>query len=99
MSKIFRYSPELRERAMRMVLNNRLDYPPEWVTFTAIAKLFGMSPGILSSPRALVKSRPEISYLFLLIPRRTFRGNSGYFLSQLTFTACNRGPLNNGFSS
>ena len=47
MSKISRYSPELRERAVRMVNDNRQDYPSEWAAFTAISKLFGMSPETL----------------------------------------------------
>jgi transposase len=47
MSKISRYSPELRERAVRMVHDNRADYPSEWAAFTAISKLFGMSPETL----------------------------------------------------
>ena len=47
MSGSTRYSPELRERAVRMVLDNRPDYPSEWAAFTAIAKLFGVSPETL----------------------------------------------------
>ena len=42
-----RYSPELRERAVRMVLDNRPDYPSEWAASTAISKLFGMAPETL----------------------------------------------------
>ena len=42
-----RYSPEPRERAVRMVNDNRADYPSEWAGFTAISKLFGMSPETL----------------------------------------------------
>lgn len=65
MSRISRYSPELRERAVRMVVENRPDYPSEWAAFTAISKLFGMSPETL---RAWVRktqvdtgSRPGIT--------------------------------------
>jgi transposase len=47
MSGSTRYSPEMRERAVRMVLDNRPDYPSEWAAFTAISKLFGMSPETL----------------------------------------------------
>ncbi len=47
MSGSTRYSPELRERAVRMVLDNRSDYPSEWAALTAISKLFGMSPETL----------------------------------------------------
>ena len=42
-----RYSPELRERAVRMVVDRREDYKSEWTAVTAIAKLFGMSPETL----------------------------------------------------
>ncbi len=47
MSKIPRYSPELRERAVRMLVENRTDYRSEWAALTAISKLFGMSPETL----------------------------------------------------
>ena len=47
MSGSTRYSPELRERAVRMVLDNRPDYPSEWACLSAISKLFGMSPETL----------------------------------------------------
>jgi transposase len=47
MPRSTRYSPELRERAVRMVIEKREDYPSEWATFTAIAKPFGMSPETL----------------------------------------------------
>ena len=47
MSKISRYSPELRERAVRMVNDNRVDYPSEWAAFIGISKLFGMTPETL----------------------------------------------------
>jgi transposase len=30
-----------------MVIEKREDYPSEWATFTAISKLFGMSPETL----------------------------------------------------
>ena len=47
MSRNSRYSPELRERAVRMAIEKRQDYPSEWATFSAVAKLFGMSPETL----------------------------------------------------
>jgi transposase len=65
MSGLTRCSPELRDRAVRMVNDNRQDYPSEWAGFTAISKLFGMSPETL---RAWVRkaqvdtgSRPGIT--------------------------------------
>ena len=36
-----RYSPEVRERAVRMVSEQRVDYGSEWETITSIASKFG----------------------------------------------------------
>ena len=47
MSRSSRYSPELRERAVRMVIDRREDYKSEWATVSAISKLLGMSPETL----------------------------------------------------
>jgi transposase len=47
MSGTPRYSPELRERAVKMVQERRQDYRSDWATVTAISKLFGMSPETL----------------------------------------------------
>jgi transposase len=47
MSRSTRYSPELRDRAVRMDIEKREDFPSEWATFSAVAKLFGMSPETL----------------------------------------------------
>jgi len=47
MSRSTRYSPELRERAVRMVIDKRGDYSSEWAALTAISALFGMSPETL----------------------------------------------------
>lgn len=35
------YSPEIRERAVRMVLEHRNDYPSEWAAIEAIASKIG----------------------------------------------------------
>ena len=47
MSGSTRYSPELRERAMRMVFDRREEYKSEWATVLVISKLLGMSPETL----------------------------------------------------
>ena len=47
MSGSTRYSPEHRERAVRMVFDRREDYKSEWATVWAISKLLGMSPETL----------------------------------------------------
>jgi len=47
MSGTPRYSPELRERAVKMVQERRQDYRSDWATVTAFSKLFGMSPETL----------------------------------------------------
>lgn len=43
MSGTKRYSPELRERAVRMVLERREEFSSEWAAVTAISKLLGMT--------------------------------------------------------
>ena len=42
-----RYSPEVRERAVRMVAEHRDEYPSEWAAFTSIAGKLGMTPETL----------------------------------------------------
>ncbi len=36
-----RYSPEVRARAVRMVLEHRSDYPSQWAAMTSIASKIG----------------------------------------------------------
>ena len=38
-----RYSPEVRERAVRMLLEHRQDYSSEWAAMTSVASKLGMS--------------------------------------------------------
>ena len=47
MSRSNRYSPEVRERAVRMVFDHRADYPTEWAAITSIASKIGCSAGTL----------------------------------------------------
>jgi transposase-like protein len=47
MPRTNRYSPEMRERAIRMVAEHRNEYPSEWAAFTAIAAKLGMTPETL----------------------------------------------------
>jgi transposase len=42
-----RYSPEVRERAVRMVAERRDEYPSEWAAFTSISAKLGMTPETL----------------------------------------------------
>lgn len=43
MSRSNRYSPEVRERAVRMVFDHRADYPTEWAAITSVASKIGCS--------------------------------------------------------
>jgi len=42
-----RYSPEVRERAVRMLIEHRAEYPSEWAAMTAISAKLGMTPETL----------------------------------------------------
>jgi len=43
MSKVNRYSPEVRERAVRMVVEHERDYPSQWQAICSIAGKIGCS--------------------------------------------------------
>ena len=47
MPRTTRYSPEVRERAVRMVVEHRDEYPSEWAAMTSIAAKLGMTPETL----------------------------------------------------
>ena len=49
MSKANRYSPEVRERAVRMVLEHERDYPSQWQAICSIARKIGCSPDSLKA--------------------------------------------------
>ena len=49
MSKRTRYSPEVRERAVRMVFEHENEYPSQWSAITSIAGKFGCSAETLRS--------------------------------------------------
>jgi transposase len=41
MGRASKYSPELRERAVRMVLEHAPDYPSQWATIRSVAEKLG----------------------------------------------------------
>jgi transposase len=49
MSKQKRYSPELRERAVRMVLDHVDEYPTEWAAIVSVAEKTGPSAQTLQN--------------------------------------------------
>ncbi len=49
MSKAKRYSPEVRERAVRMVFEHEKDYESRWATLASIAPKIGCTPETLRS--------------------------------------------------
>ena len=49
MSKLKRYSPEVRERAVRMVFEHEKDHPSRWATLISIASKIGCTPETLRS--------------------------------------------------
>lgn len=49
MSKSNRYSPEVRQRAVRMVFDHEADYSSQWAALGAIAPKIGCMPETLRS--------------------------------------------------
>ena len=49
MSKANRYSPEVRERAVRLVLEHERDYSSQWQAICSIASKIGCSPDSLKA--------------------------------------------------
>ena len=49
MSKRPRYSTEVRERAVRMLLDQQGSYPSQWSAMRSVAEKFGCSPETLRS--------------------------------------------------
>ena len=47
MKKSPKFSPEIRERAVRMVQEHRAEYPSQWAAIESIAEKFGCVPQTL----------------------------------------------------
>ena len=47
MSKSIRYSPEVRERAVRMVFEHQIEYSSQWQAVVSIATKIGCTPETL----------------------------------------------------
>ena len=47
MTRRSKYTPEVRERAVRLVLEHRRDYPSQWSAISSIAAKCGMTPETL----------------------------------------------------
>ncbi len=60
MSASTSYSPDLRERAVRMVIDNREDYPSEWAAMTAISRGTNLEKSLNSPTNTL---REENNFL------------------------------------
>ncbi|EKI9601743.1 IS3 family transposase, partial [Shigella flexneri] len=47
MTKNTRFSPEVRQRAVRMVLESQVEYDSQWATICSIAPKIGCTPETL----------------------------------------------------
>jgi transposase len=47
MNSTKRYSPEVRERAVRLVIEQQAEYPSKWATICSIANKIGCTPETL----------------------------------------------------
>ena len=47
MAQVKRYSPEVRDRAIRMVVDHRGEYPSQWAAIQSVASKLGMTPETL----------------------------------------------------
>jgi transposase-like protein len=43
-----KFSPEIRERSVRMVLDHEADYPSRWTAIVSVAQKIGCAPGTLN---------------------------------------------------
>jgi len=50
------YSPEVRERAVKMVIEHRDEYPSEWAAMTSVATKLGMTAETLRRGSAGLRS-------------------------------------------
>jgi len=73
MKKSNTYSPEVRERAVRMVMEHRDDYPSEWAAIESIAPKIGCVPQTLTD-RKFNRMRPSMARVLGLETRSAKEG-------------------------
>jgi len=59
MNKTTRYSPEIRERAVRIVLEHQADYDSQWAAMNSIAAKIGCTAEGTANLRG---SRPDFGF-------------------------------------
>jgi transposase-like protein len=85
MSRASKYSPELRERAVRMVFDHTHEHPSQWATIRSVAEKLGCTVEALrrwvrqAERDAGHRPRPQSSP----VPTTDLRGLCSYLLARL----------------
>ena len=61
MTRPSRFSPEVRDRAVRMVLEQQDKHDSQWAAITSIAEKFGCSAELV--PPCSLRARPSPAYM------------------------------------
>jgi hypothetical protein len=85
-----KYTPEIRERAVQLVIESEKDYPSNWAAITAIAPKIGCTPETLRVWHHL--QIPSVLIVVIFYDLTLVIQNEAFDMGELTFvgTVANR---------